>query len=76
VPGAVDERTGAGGLAERVAGPVLVEHRRVRREAEQRERLRAGLPDDVALAGLALRPSEVTRADLAGLADELEGAAA
>lgn len=76
VPGTVDGRPGGGGLAERVAGPVLVEHRRVRREAEQRERLRSGLPDDAALAGVALRPSEVTREDLDGLADELEGAAA
>lgn len=75
-PGSVDEPADGGGTAVRVAGPVVVEHRRVRREEAQRERLRAGLPDDVPLTTLPLRPSEVARADLDELADALTGVAA
>lgn len=75
-PGSVDEPTSGGGTAVRVAGPVVVEHRRVRREEAQLERLRAGLPDDVAMTTLPLRPTEVTRADLDELADELTEVAA
>lgn len=75
-PGAVDDPTKDGGVAVRVAGPVVVEHRRVRREEAQRDRLRDGLPDGVAMTTLPLRPSEVVREDLDELADLLAGAAA
>lgn len=75
-PGAVDDPTTDGGVAVRVAGPVVVEHRRVRREEAQRDRLRDGLPDGVAMTTLPLRPSEVLREDLDELADLLAGAAA
>lgn len=75
-PGAVDDPTTDGGVAARVAGPVVVEHRRVRREQAQHDRLRDGLPDGVAMTTLPLRPSEVVREDLDELADLLAGAAA
>ena len=53
-----------------------LEHRRVRREEAQRDRLRDGLPDGVAMTTLPLRPTEVVREDLDELADLLAGAAA
>jgi anion-transporting ArsA/GET3 family ATPase len=74
-PGAVDQAA-EGGLAVRVAGPVLVEHRRARREQAQHDRLRDGLCDGVALTTLPRRDGEVTRADLGEVADALAGAAA
>jgi anion-transporting ArsA/GET3 family ATPase len=74
-PGAVDQAA-EGGLAVRVAGPVLVEHRRARREQAQHDRLRDGLRDGVALTTLPRRDGEVTRADLGEVADALAGAAA
>lgn len=74
-PGAVDEASD-GDLAVRVAGPVLVEHRRARREEAQRERLAAGLRPGVALTALERRDDEVTRDDLGELADALAEATA
>lgn len=74
-PEAVDVAA-EGGLAVRVAGPVLVEHRRARREDAQRERLVAGLPDGVPLASLDRRDSEVTREDLGELGEVLAGVVA
>jgi anion-transporting ArsA/GET3 family ATPase len=74
-PDAVDVPTD-GGLAVRVAGPVVVEHRRARREETQHARLAAGLPDDVPLATIDRRDDEVVRKDLGELADALAGAVA
>jgi arsenite-transporting ATPase len=71
-PGAVDVAPDDdGGLAVRVIGPVLVEHRRARREERQQERLRDGLPDDVPLAVVARRDAEVLLGDLAPIGAEL-----
>ncbi|MEV4421646.1 ArsA-related P-loop ATPase [Patulibacter sp. NPDC049589] len=58
-------------VALRAAAPIVVEHRRARREETQRARLREGLPDRVPLTALERRPAEVLRADLGALADLL-----
>lgn len=75
VPGALDDPDGGGGVAVRSAAPIVVEHRRARREERQKERLRAGLGVGVELVELPRRDGEVLRKDLDELADELAGAA-
>jgi anion-transporting ArsA/GET3 family ATPase len=71
-----DPEAAGGGLAKLAAAPIAVEHRRARREQEQRERLRDGLPAGVPLTSLARREGEIRRDDLEGVADALAEAAA